>query len=65
LEATISHDEMRLAARCDDRTVHRWDIPSGHELLPPLRHGNEIVSFRFSPDDQWLITASQDGSACL
>jgi len=63
-EAVASHDETRLATRCEDGTLHIWDVPSGREVLPPFRHGKAAYSVQFSPDDRWLLTAGPDGNAC-
>jgi WD40 repeat protein/serine/threonine protein kinase len=34
-------------------------------LTPPLQHGDPIRSARFSPDGQRVLTASEDGTACV
>jgi len=63
-EGVASYDETRLATRCEDGTLHVWDIPSGREALPPCRHGQAAASVQFSPDDRWLLTAGPDGTVC-
>ena len=63
-EAVASHDETRLATRCEDGTLHIWDVSSGGEVLPPFRHGKAAYSVQFSPDDRWLLTAGPGGNAC-
>jgi len=63
-EAVASHDETRLAARCEGGTLHLWDVPTRREVLPPFQHGKAAYSVQFSPDDRWLLTAGPDGNAC-
>jgi len=61
----LSHDETQYAALTSSAPAgaHVYVMPSGEEtvFLPhePLNRG----SVRFSPDDQWLVTAGADGAA--
>jgi WD40 repeat protein len=64
-EACSSHDESRLAARCQDGMVHLWEIPSGRALLPALRLDKTASSIQFSPDGQTLLTAGPDAAVCV
>ena len=42
----------------DNRTARVWDVATGRELVPPLRHANGVVQSAFSPDADRVLTAS-------
>ncbi|WP_229425988.1 WD40 domain-containing protein [Lusitaniella coriacea] len=42
--------------------IRLWDL-SGHKLAEFEAHQDEINSVNFSPNDQYLVTASEDGTA--
>ncbi len=42
-----------------------WDARSGVLLVDPLQHEQSVTHVTFSPDGEWLVTASLDGTARL
>lgn len=56
----FSHDGTRLAAGSESE-VRMWRIASGDEILF-LPHGTVVNNVLFSPNDQFLLTHSQDGT---
>jgi WD40 repeat protein len=61
--AEFSHDGRRLATASQDRTARLWDVGTGRQLIPPLRHDNRVYCARFSPDGKRIVTASWDKTA--
>ena len=43
-----------------DKTARLWDAASGKAIGEPMRHDDEVLSARFSPDGHWVVTASSD-----
>src|SRR5439155_497345 len=42
-----------------------WDGHTGRPVTPPLKHRDFVISARFSPDAQSVLTASRDNTAQL
>ncbi|MFN8459870.1 MAG: hypothetical protein U0401_35350 [Anaerolineae bacterium] len=73
-QVVFSPDNQLLATASDDNTAKIWDVKTGYELAT-LRHNSfftntegitkpwSINSVSFSPDGQWLATASDDSTA--
>jgi WD40 repeat protein/tRNA A-37 threonylcarbamoyl transferase component Bud32 len=53
----------RLATTSSGGRIHLWNVQTGQELLPPLRHTGQIRRLQFSPDGQRLLAAGVDGTA--
>jgi WD40 repeat protein len=54
-----------VTADKNDRLVRHWDIGTGREVEPALRHDAVVTALSFSPDGKLLTTCSDDGSARL
>src|SRR5262249_6648375 len=57
-------DGSRLASAAGN-AVQVWDAATGQAIITPLRHGGLVRRIQFSPDGRKLLTASEDGIACL
>jgi WD40 repeat protein len=55
----------RVVAVAAERTVVLWDLETGRQEGPALRHGGEVRFLAFSPDAGRLAAACADGNACL
>ncbi len=55
----------RLAAGFSDGSVHIIDIQSSDTIQILRSHAQPVTSLAFTPDEHWLISASQDGTARL
>ncbi len=63
-DALFSHDGTLIATSCADNGVRLFDATVGAELAV-LQADAKIRTIAFSPDDQWLLAALDDGSARL
>ena len=43
-----------------DKTARLWDAATGKSIGGPMKHDDDVVSARFSPNDRWVVTASWD-----
>jgi WD40 repeat protein len=59
---TFSPDGKQLL-RIESLMVQLWDVPSGSALQTLQGHTGNIRQARFSPDGQFIVTASQDKTA--
>jgi len=65
-DAVFDQQGTRVATASEDGTVRVWDVSSPLAPLFVLAIDQApVVSVRFSPDDNWLATASEDGTACI
>ena len=48
-----------------ERSGHLWDVASGTRTGLPLRHADGVSHAAFSPDGKRVVTASEDGTACV
>ena len=46
----------------EEEQVTIWSITTGEKLLGPLKHGNDVMGVKFSPDGGRLATACHNGS---
>ena len=51
---------MRVAAAGGDGLARVWDVVTGKEIFPALKHNGAVTCAAFSPDGQLVLTASQD-----
>jgi WD40 repeat protein len=63
LSASFSPDGARIVTASKDRTARLWDVTTGKEIFPPLRHDVVVTSAAFSADGGRIVTASGDGTA--
>jgi WD40 repeat protein/tRNA A-37 threonylcarbamoyl transferase component Bud32 len=61
----FSPDGKRLAAACDDGTIHAWSWPETALNHVLVGHSNRVQSIAFSPDGDQLASASFDGTIKL
>ena len=54
----ISPDSTKFATGAKEKKVFIWDISTGQRLLGPLEHENGVVAVKFSPDGEYLATAT-------
>lgn len=61
----FSKDGSQLAVGGSDYTARIFDAKTGALLAGPFRHGSSVQAVQFSPDENLLLTASDDGNARL
>ena len=54
----ISPDATRIASGSDDWTVRVWSRSTGEQLIGPLEHDDWVAAVKFSPDGQFIATAT-------
>lgn len=60
IRAALSPDGRRVVTGGHDHTARVWDVESGTQILPSLKHGNQVFDVAISPDDKLIGTASLD-----
>jgi len=55
-----SPDSGRVASASNDQTVRIWEVSTGEQLMPPLRHSKAVRSVSWSPDGSRLASAGMD-----
>jgi WD40 repeat protein len=58
----LSDDGGVVAAPFGDGTVGLWSTTSGEQLTTLTGHSGVVTDLDFGPDDDWLVTASRDGT---
>jgi len=61
--AVFSPDGRSVLSASFDHTARLWEAATGREILPPLRHGDDVISAEFSSDGRRIVTASADHTA--
>lgn len=61
----LSQDEQLLLVATSDKKALLYQLRSGPKLLTELPHEGAVLSAKFSPDDNAIITASADQTACI
>jgi WD40 repeat protein len=64
-QAAFSPDGRLVAVAVDDNTVVVWNVRTGEQVSPPLRHRRTVRHAAFSPDGRCLVTATDGGTARL
>jgi eukaryotic-like serine/threonine-protein kinase len=49
-------DGRRVAAGCNDGTIHVWDIETGAEVMAPWHHGDAGLRIAFNPAGDRLVS---------
>lgn len=57
--------DSRLVAAGSGHRLQAWSVHTGEPAGPEIRHGQRIWSARFNPEGNWLVTASEDGTAMV
>jgi WD40 repeat protein/serine/threonine protein kinase len=58
----FSHTGTQLVANSFDGVAQTFDFRNGEPTSPVLHHGGVVLFAEFSPDDQTVLTACQDGA---
>lgn len=58
----LSDDGGVVAAPFGDGTVGLWSTTSGEQLTTLTGHSGVVTDLDFGPGDDWLVTASRDGT---
>ena len=56
--------EERWLPAARDGVIRLWDL-AGKELAKLEGHEDEVTAVAFSPDGQWLVSGSRDGTALV
>jgi WD40 repeat protein/serine/threonine protein kinase/tetratricopeptide (TPR) repeat protein len=59
----FSHDSGKIVTASWDRTAVVWEALTGKPLTAPLRHPSRLKWAEFSPNDQFVLTTSEDAVA--
>lgn len=59
----ISPDSKRLVSGSADRTIKLWRVEDGSLIGSLLGYTGWVTSGAFSPDDEFVISAGEDGVA--
>jgi WD40 repeat protein/serine/threonine protein kinase/tetratricopeptide (TPR) repeat protein len=54
---SITPDGRRILLMAEG-TAQLWDITTGQQALPPMKHGGGVDTALLSPDGRWLLTLS-------
>ena len=46
----FSPDGRTLLTGCDDSSARLWDVATGRQIGPTLRHDDAVLGVAFSPD---------------
>ncbi|MBM4060882.1 MAG: hypothetical protein FJ265_07270 [Planctomycetes bacterium] len=67
LHASWSRDGARVLTNSarDTNVTRAWNVADGTELLRFRGHANTVEYNAFSPDGQWAMTTSKDGTTCI
>jgi WD40 repeat protein len=63
--ASFNSTGNRVVTGSSDNTIRVWNAETGKELAVLRRHGEGVNQVQFSPDDQWILSASDDGTVKL
>jgi WD40 repeat protein len=61
----ISSDGQYLATGSGDNGIYIWDMEKDEVIKKLYGHTNSIESVQFSPNNQYLIAGSDDGTCTL
>ena len=64
----FNRDSTRLLSGCDSQSNRKgeaqiWDVRSGRPTGKPIEHEDDVIDAEFSPDERFIVTASQDRTA--
>lgn len=58
--ALFSHAGDRILTCGEDFVAMIWDVETGRQLAPPMKHMHQVHWAAFNHDDTWVITSSWD-----
>jgi WD40 repeat protein len=61
--AQFSPDGKRVLTTSEDHTARVWDVATGEQVGPALKHQGAVVQGSFRPDGLRVVTASADRTA--
>lgn len=65
VRSLVFKDANTLFSCGNDQVVAAWDVPSGNNLWSLHAHGKNVKNIKISGDKKKIITASNDGAACV
>lgn len=63
LQVQFSPDGRWLATCSEDKQCIVWEVATGKQYSPRLKHGSRVNKVLFSPDGLWVATLSEDNFA--
>ena len=63
--ALLHPDKMHILTWGDDGTVRLWNVTTGKESFPSLKHSGKVYHAEFSKNGNIILSSSTDGSARL
>ena len=61
--ALLSRDETRILSWSDDKTVRLWDVATGRQIGPAMRHDGEVYGALLERDESRILSWSDDKTA--
>ncbi|MDD3354628.1 TIR domain-containing protein [Zoogloea sp.] len=61
--AIFSADQRRILTWSEDGTARQWDVTTGEQIGPELKHDDGVLKAIFSADQRHILTWSGDGTA--
>ena len=65
LAASFSPDGRHVVVGCVDNTARIFEVATGRQVVPPLRHDNWVRTVAYGPDNRRVLTGSHDMTARL
>lgn len=58
---SFSPDDSCVVSTSYDGTINIWSLEKREDIMPPLQHGDRVVSVAYSQDGSRILSASQEG----
>lgn len=59
IHAAFSRDGASILTEFEDGTAQIFDARTGQPSLPPIRHDADVLWIEFSPDQEWVASATR------